>query len=70
MLQHVNGHFVPLLGRCLITLTENETSFLLEILSGKAEEAVTRICWENSQNRKMLLELNNSGAQWWSLEWV
>lgn len=25
-------------GRCLITLTENETSFLLEILPGKAEE--------------------------------
>lgn len=41
MLQHVNSHFMPLLGRCLITLTENETSFLLEILSRKAEELAT-----------------------------
>lgn len=41
MLQHVNCCFVPLLGRCFITPTENETSFLLEILSRKEEESVT-----------------------------
>lgn len=53
VLQHVNSHCAS--AREVLDYSHWEwTSFLLEILSRKAEELATWICWENSQNRKRL----------------